>query len=252
MAGGEHCLWKEHLRAVRVSETKTLVSTTLYNTDGHWFSCVAQENKFAFVNRIPHLAYLMLAYLQFVTWLVYFSFRSFRTHLCPNGLISRGLIPARNHQVKAPHFLSPATRLRRRTVNEACGSCSEWSQQYVFTFMYFHKSSSWPLKVIFFTRNCVFSKKATCSLLLFLPPLFKVFFFGGGSTRCTWEFNMLSTRFMQEQVCILHWFCRIWQLLSLAHSTYPNKRQWRGEEWFNCYMHTFMYVQVVLVHVCRL
>lgn len=41
--------------------------------------------------------YLMFAYLQFVTWLVYFSFRSFRAHLCPDGLISGGLVPGRKN-----------------------------------------------------------------------------------------------------------------------------------------------------------
>lgn len=74
--GGESCLWKEHLHAVRVSETATK-NLAPNNTFFLFFFC--------FFN-------LMFAYLQFVTWLVYFTSCWFGTHLCPDGLISSGLI----------------------------------------------------------------------------------------------------------------------------------------------------------------
>lgn len=94
--GGEGCLWKEHLHAIRVSTTKRLASTTLSQP---WQSLVFLWAGFVCRggDRISIQPYLMFAYLQFVTWLVYFSFRSFRAHLCPDGLISGGLVPGRKN-----------------------------------------------------------------------------------------------------------------------------------------------------------
>lgn len=161
-SGREGCLCKEHLHAIRVSKTKSLASTTLHNPDSHWF----YSQQVCMRGQSLHLGYLMFAYLQFVTWLVYSSFCSFITHLCPRGLISSGPIPGRKPPGLSPHFVNRTTQLRRRTLNEAwppfsLGNSRERSQKCVFTFMFFHKSSSCPLEWIFFKSSCTSSRKGT-------------------------------------------------------------------------------------------
>lgn len=121
----------------------------------------------------------MFAYLQFVTWLVYFSFRSFRTHLCPDGLISKRP-RSRKKKKKNPTRLKPhiselsdtaqAPHFKWGLAPISHGKLQETGANNVFSlFMYFHKSSSWPLKLIFFTKNCIFSKKRNMPVLKLNP-----------------------------------------------------------------------------------
>lgn len=115
-----------------------------------WSTCTLSSAKSGSCGSTGFL--LRDACLQFVTWLVYFSERAFRAHLCP-GLISKW---------KSPAVLRQVTRLGRRASNEAWprfligggGSCRDRSQKCVFTFiMCFPKLSSRQLKFRFFTKK---------------------------------------------------------------------------------------------------
>lgn len=72
-----------------------------------WSTCTLSSAKSGSCGSTGFL--LRDACLQFVTWLVYFSERAFRAHLCP-GLISKW---------KSPAVLRQVTRLGRRASNEA-------------------------------------------------------------------------------------------------------------------------------------
>lgn len=156
-------LWKEHLRAGRVSNTKKLTaSTTLYNANCHRFPCeqlcTRGQNLHHGHSRLCSLSPGLFTLLLELTF-------------CPDGLISSGLVPRGNQQVRGPHLQTRAPRLRRRSLNEArprlsWGGCRAGCQQCVFTFMYFHKSSSCPLELLelhLFQKGNMLKVKNSCS-----------------------------------------------------------------------------------------